>query len=173
MDRNHLALIYGRRDRNCCTLENIRCLNCNWNILIKECGTAKAFFKQSINPFRNAFNSFIVFMQTLTSTKFVRLELWEKNLAFTKMWRYNTKPCDPNNGKMGLPYFEKTRLLNGMKMPWYSVNSVFFCLEPTIRKNTSITADENEFHHCYGCMVIFLKSAILEVTWSQLCKAHW
>ena len=38
--------------------------------------------------------------------------------------------------KMGLPRFEKSSFLNGMKMPWYSLFSLlFFCQKPTIKKN--------------------------------------
>ena len=49
MNRNHLELILGRRDRTCCTTENLRYLTrCKWNILIKPCGIARKFFKQNV-----------------------------------------------------------------------------------------------------------------------------
>ena len=42
---------------------------------------------------------------------------------------------DANIRKMGVPWFEKSSFLNGMKMPWYSASSFIFCPEPTIIKD--------------------------------------
>ena len=43
----------------------------------------ECFFKQSMNPVRNTYNSFII-CKLWTSTKFVRLELSEKTLPLPK-----------------------------------------------------------------------------------------
>ena len=70
--------------------------------------------------------------------------IW-KNFVFTQTCRYSTRLHDPNKRKVGLPCFDWTWLLNGLKMPWYSVFLflllffiflLFFCLEPTLRKDT-------------------------------------
>ena len=45
MNRNHLDLIFGSRDRDYCTVKNLRyLLCCEQNILIKPFGKAEMFF---------------------------------------------------------------------------------------------------------------------------------
>ena len=45
MNRNHVDLILGRRDRDCCTMDNLRYpLCCRQNISIKPCQIARTFF---------------------------------------------------------------------------------------------------------------------------------
>ena len=105
---------------------------------MKQCGTARMFFKQSVNPVRNTFNSFTVFMHALNVKKVYQVRVISENFAFSQTRRY-TNFHGTNKGKMGLPCFEQTRILNGMKMPWYSLCSfVFFVqnLEPTVKKDT-------------------------------------
>ena len=93
------------------------------------------------------------------STKFVKLQLYEKNFAFTKTWTCNAKLQDPNKRKVGFSCFW---LLNGIKMPWYSLRSfLFFCLEP------KRCLDESDFRHCYG---EFFESASLKVNFKVVLQ---
>ena len=121
MNKNHLPLIYGRRDRNCCTMENMRYL------YSAGIGTFQLSSVKQQERFLSLWQKHLIHLPFLckrwTSTKF---NVIRKLLALTKMWRYNTKPRDQSKGKMRLPYFEYTWILNGMKMPWYSVRSVLF-----------------------------------------------
>ena len=92
-------------------------------------------------------NSFIVFMKTLTSTKFVRSELTVETLASSKY------------GKIILPWPKQKRNmiaffrwhlwpLNGMKMTCIPrVYCYQFCLEQNGKK---WHMEENDFRHCYG-----------------------
>ena len=62
--------------------------------------------------------------------------------SFQKKLCLYQKLHNSNKRKVGLPRFEKTWILNGMEMPWYSVFSFlfFFCLEATLGKDTWMRA---------------------------------
>ena len=73
--------------------------------------------------------------------------------------------------KMGLPRFEKSSFLNGMKMPWYSLFSLlFFCLESSIKKNIWMRTIPSQlwqlFQMCYS--ESYLLSPNLKVIFEQL-----
>ena len=159
MNRNDLDLILGRRNRNCCIMENLRYVFCcKRNIFINLCWITKTLSETSNKHSHKH-------MLTLNANLDCQVRVIRKIFAFTKTWKYITKLHDPNKKKMGLPYFDWTWLLNGMKMPWYSVCSFFFfffLFRTNINKGY---LDESDFRHCYG---IFFKSAILKVTWTQL-----
>ena len=72
---------------------------------MKQCGTARMFFKQSVNPVRNTFNSFTVFMHALNVKKVYQVRVISENFAFSQTRRY-TNFHGTNKGKMGLPCFE-------------------------------------------------------------------
>ena len=98
-NRIRLDLILTRYDRNCCTMEKLRCPNSA--LWMKHFNNAvwsskKVFLKQSINPVRNTYNSFTVFMQFWTSTKMACLELLEK------FWLY------PNRRKMVVLFMSRS-----------------------------------------------------------------
>ena len=66
--------------------------------------------------------------------------------------------------------------MHGRKVPWYSVFTFFiFLFRSNVKKEY---LDENDFCHGY---VNYFKSAVLKVTWFQLCskfflnnyEAHW
>ena len=114
-------------------------------------------------------------MLTLNVNYVCQVGVIRKKFAFTETWIYDTKLHDPNKRKVGLPCFEQTSLLNGMKMSWYSMCSfLFFYLEPTFGKDTWMGASSV---NVYGD---FFESAILKVTCSQLsskfllknCEVH-
>ena len=51
-----------------------------------------------------------------------------------------------------------------MKVPWYFVLSfLIFCFEPTVREDTWMRST-------FNVVVIFFKSSVLKVTWSQTCS---
>ena len=79
-------------------------------------------------------------------TKIVKLEL-SKKFDFIETWSYITKLHDPNKGRTGLPGSEFWMVWKCYGIPCF--HFYFFCLEPTVTKT--------------------LWSAILKVTWSQLC----
>ena len=54
--------------------------------------------------------------------------------------------------------------MHSRKVPWYSVFSFFIFLFRSNGKNEHL--DENHFRHAYGN---YFKSAVLKVTWFQLC----
>ena len=55
--------------------------------------------------------------------------------------------------------------MHSRKVPWYSVFSFFIFLFRSSGKNEHL--DENHFRHAYGN---YFKSAVLKVTWFQLCS---
>ena len=55
--------------------------------------------------------------------------------------------------------------MHSRKVPWYSVFSFFIFLLRSNGKNEHL--DENHFRHAYGN---YFKSAVLKVTWFQLCS---
>ena len=83
MNRNHLDPISGRRDRNCCIMENLRYLNSTANET-KQCGTRRKSFKAKHKPRQKHIIHLLFLYKRLTSTKFVRLELSEKTLPLSK-----------------------------------------------------------------------------------------
>ena len=115
-------------------------------------------------------------MQTLNIDEFCQVRVNSSNFGFTQTWENNTKVHVPNKRKTLLPCLSRSGLW--MVWRWHGILCVYcyFCLEPTVRKDTwrmrttSVTV-----------MVIFFKIGILKVTWSQLCsksplnnyKAHW
>ena len=104
------------------------------------------------------------------------VENYRINFAFTQTWRYNTKLHEPNKRKMGLSAFDQSLLLHGRKVSWHSVFSFFIFLFRSNGKNEHL--HENNLRHGYGN---YFKSAVLNVTWFQLCsnfflsncKARW
>ena len=113
----------------------------------------------------------------------------------TKAWRNNINLHEPSKRKMGLPCFEKSWLLNDMKVPSYSVFLfMFFCLDPTVRKNiwmrkTSFTVmviisnvlfwtlfRVGFFRTAHGCgakKVPSLKSVTHILQWWNLAVVHY
>ena len=76
-------------------------------------------------------------MLTLIVNYVCQFRVIRKNFAFAEMWRCNTKLHDPSEGKVGLPCFEQIWLLNSMNAMVFRVFIfIFFCLEPTLRKDT-------------------------------------
>ena len=99
-NRNDLDLILGRRNRNCCIMENLRhVFCCKWNIFINLCWITKT---SSETSYRHSHKH----MLTLNANLDCQVRVIRKNFAFTKTWKYITKLHDPNKKKMGLPYFD-------------------------------------------------------------------
>ena len=71
VNRNCFDLILARRYWNCFTMDSLRCLNSAVPAVMMKsfyktlCSSTKHFVWQSINPFRNTWNSLIIFMQML------------------------------------------------------------------------------------------------------------
>ena len=111
-----------------------------------------------------------------TSTKFVRSELTVENLASPKHGKMILKVHVPNKKKHDSLVLSRSDLW----MVWrrHGIPRVFcyyFCLEPTVRKDTWMRTTS------VTVMVVFFESGILKVTWSQLYsksllnnyEAHW
>ena len=111
-----------------------------------------------------------------TSMNFVRSELTVVTLASPKHGKIIRKSMSQTKEKHYSLVLSRSGLW--MVWRWHGILCVYcyFCLEPTVRKDTwrmrttSVTV-----------MVIFFKIGILKVTWSQLClksplnnyKVHW
>ena len=99
---------------------------------------------------------------------FVRLELSEKTLSLPKYEDIIQTPW-PKQEKNGSPKFWVD-----LTFGWY-VFTVILLFRTNSKKEH---LDKNDFRRCYGN---FFESAILKVTWSQLClefllnnyEAHW
>ena len=92
-------------------------------------------------------NSFIVFMKTLTSTKFVRSELTVETLASPKYGKI-IRPWPKQKRNMTALFWVDLWPLNGMKMTWYSACLLLLFLFRTNGKKGHL--DKNDFRHCYG-----------------------
>ena len=132
-------------------------------------------FKQSIKPVRNTYNSFIECQLSLTDY------IFRKNFAFTKTSMTQTRE-NWNSHVLSRPDF-------WMVFEWYGDIMVFcvfifiyfFCLEPTLRKDTWKRATSATvmviFRKCYSesylitAMLKFLLNNY-EAHWKQSFKGH-
>ena len=93
---------------------------------------------------RNTWNSFTVFLQTLTQT-----------------WRYNSKIHEPIKKKMKLPCFELRWILKGVRMPWNCFYFHFLFRTDGKRKSG--------WERLPSLLWYFIRKYQSETTWSQLC----
>ena len=110
-------------------------------------------------------NLFNVFMQTLIVEKVYQVRVTSKNFGFTQ--------TRGNNNEVHVPKKEKYDSLVLSRSDLWMVSrchgtprvySYYFCLEPTLRKDTWMRRTS------VTVMVIFFKSGIRKITWSLLCS---
>ena len=108
-----------------------------------------------------------------TSTKFVRSELTVETLASPKHGKIILCQTKEKCDSLVLSRYDLWMVWRFHGIP--RVYCCYFCLEPTVRKDTWMSTTS------VTVMVVFFEKSILKITWSQLCskyllskyEAHW
>ena len=125
-------------------------------------------------------NSFNVFIQTLTSTMFVKSEIAVETLVSPKYGKIILKFMWQTKEKHDCLYWVDLWPLNGVKMTWYFACLLLLILFRTNGKKGHL--DENDFRHCDGNFFQMWHSESYLITamfkWSLLNnydfgKRHW
>ena len=102
-----------------------------------------------------------------TSTKICEVWVNSRNLSFTQTWKKKKKKIPFAKEKCDSLVLSRSDLW----MVWRChgiprVYCCYFCLEPTVRKDTWMSTTS------VTVMVVFFEKGILKVTWSQLCSKY-